>query len=62
MGILERGGKVRTKVVANRKKALLQAIVTENVAPGAEIFTDRPKVLPWPRRQVPDEQKYRRDV
>jgi transposase-like protein len=40
MGILERGGKVRTRVVANRKKALLQAIVTENVAPGAEIFTD----------------------
>src|ERR1039457_612950 len=40
MGILERGGKVRTRVIANRKKALLQAIVTENVAVGAEIFTD----------------------
>ena len=40
MGILERGGKVRTRVVANRKKALLQAIVKEHVAPGAEVFTD----------------------
>jgi transposase-like protein len=40
MGILERGGKVRTSVIANRKKALLQAIVRANVEQGAEIFTD----------------------
>ncbi len=40
MGILERGGKVRTRVIANRKKTLLQAIVKEHVEQGAEIFTD----------------------
>jgi transposase-like protein len=40
MGILERGGTVRTRVVGDRKKTLLQAIVKEHVEPGAEIFTD----------------------
>lgn len=40
MGILQRGGKVRTKVVANRKKTLLQAIVKAHVEPGAEVYTD----------------------
>jgi transposase-like protein len=40
IGILERGGTVRTKVVGNRKKKLLQAIVKEHVELGAGIFTD----------------------
>ena len=40
MGILQRGGKVRTRVVSNRKKTLLQAIVKDHVEPGAAIFTD----------------------
>ncbi len=40
MGILERGGTVRTRVIGNRKKKLLQAIVRAHVEPGAEIFTD----------------------
>jgi transposase-like protein len=40
MGILQRGGKVRTKVVANRKKKLLQELVKAHVEPGAEVFTD----------------------
>jgi transposase-like protein len=40
MGILQRGGKVRTKVVANRKKTLLQAIVKAHVEPRAVVYTD----------------------
>lgn len=40
MGVLERGREVRSRVAANRKKALLQGIVKEHVAPGAEIFTE----------------------
>jgi len=40
MGILERGGKVRTKVVASRKREVLQAEVKEHVAAGAALYTD----------------------
>ena len=40
MGILERGGEVRTKVVSNRKKKALQAEVREHVEAGSAIFTD----------------------
>jgi transposase-like protein len=40
MGILERGGKVRTKVIANRKKKTVQAEVREHVEAGSEVFTD----------------------
>jgi transposase-like protein len=40
MGILERGGRVRTRVIANRRKSLLQKIVKENVKAGSQIFTD----------------------
>ncbi len=40
MGILERGGAVRTNVVKNRKKTTLQTIVKEHVQPGFEVFTD----------------------
>ena len=40
MGILERGGEVRTKVVSNRRKKALQAEVREHVEAGSAIFTD----------------------
>jgi transposase-like protein len=40
MGILERGGKIRTKVVPNRKKKALQAELREHVLAGSAIFTD----------------------
>lgn len=40
MGILERGGQVRTIVVPNRKKAALQAEVRKHVEAGAALYTD----------------------
>ena len=40
MGILERGGKVVTKVVPNRKKKALQSEVREHVLAGSALFTD----------------------
>jgi transposase-like protein len=40
MGILERGGKVRTSVVPNRKKKALQAEVRKHVEAGSAIYTD----------------------
>jgi transposase-like protein len=40
MGILERGGKVRTVVVPNRKKSALQAEVRKHVEAGAALYTD----------------------
>ena len=40
MGILERGGEVRTVVVANRRKAVLQAEVKKHVEAGAALYTD----------------------
>ncbi len=40
MGILERGGKVRTKVVPNRKKGALQAEVRKHVQAGSALYTD----------------------
>jgi transposase-like protein len=40
MGILERGGKVRTSVIPNRRKNALQAKVREHVSAGSAIFTD----------------------
>ncbi len=40
MGILERGGKVRTKVVPNRKKKALQAEVRKHVEAGSALYTD----------------------
>src|SRR5205085_4146028 len=40
MGILERGGKVVTKVVPNRKKKALQSEIREHVLAGSAIFTD----------------------
>jgi transposase-like protein len=40
MGILERGGKVRTKVVDNTKKRTLQSEIREHVLAGSALFTD----------------------
>ncbi len=40
MGILERGGKVRTQVIENRKGKALQPIVRGNVETGTEVDTD----------------------
>ena len=40
MGILERGGKVITKVVENRKKKALQGELPKHVVAGSAIFTD----------------------
>ncbi len=43
MGMLERGGKVRTMVVDNRRKHELQKQVREHVEAGAAIFSDELK-------------------
>ena len=40
MGILERGGKVRTKVIPNRKKSAIQAEVRKHVEAGSALYTD----------------------
>jgi transposase-like protein len=40
MGILERGGKVRTSVITSRKKKELQAEVRKHVEAGAALYTD----------------------
>ncbi|MDQ3258321.1 MAG: IS1595 family transposase [Acidobacteriota bacterium] len=40
MGLLERNGKVRAKVINDATQLTLQAEVRNNVEPGAELFTD----------------------
>jgi len=40
MGIMERGGKVRTQVIPDRQKHTLQPIVRQHVTAGAALFTD----------------------
>jgi transposase-like protein len=40
MGILERGGEVRTIVVPNRKKAALQGEIRKHVEAGTALYTD----------------------
>src|SRR6185312_5580578 len=40
MGMLERGGEVRTKVLSNRKKAAVQGELRKHVQAGSAIFTD----------------------
>ncbi len=40
MGILERGGKVRVKVVPNRRKKALQSEVKAHVAAGSALYSD----------------------
>ena len=40
MGIMERGGKVRTSVLANRKKKAIQSEVRKHVEEGSALYTD----------------------
>jgi transposase-like protein len=40
MGLLERGGRVRTQVIPDRSGETLQGLVREHVATGADVFTD----------------------
>jgi transposase-like protein len=40
MGILERGGKVRTTVVNDRKKKTLQSEIKKHVEAGSALYTD----------------------
>ena len=40
MGILERGGKIRTKIISDRKQETLHGEVKSNVEAGAELYTD----------------------
>jgi transposase-like protein len=40
-GILERGGKVRTKVVTNRRKGTLQKEIRDNVTVNSALYSDR---------------------
>ncbi len=40
MGILERGGKIRTSVLDNRKKKAIQAEVRKHVEAGSALYTD----------------------
>jgi hypothetical protein len=40
MGMLERGGHVKAKVVANRRKPALQAAIDEHVEKGTQLYTD----------------------
>jgi transposase-like protein len=40
VGILERGGKVRTAVIPNRRKKVLQTEIKNNVSAGSILFTD----------------------
>src|SRR5450759_2835229 len=41
MGLLERHGEVRARVVATRHKPVLQAEIRRNVAPGSTVYTDQ---------------------
>jgi transposase-like protein len=40
MGLLQRHGEIRTKVVPNVKKSTMQPHIEDHVEPGSEIFTD----------------------
>ncbi len=39
-GILERGGKVRTQVIADRQKKTVQSLIREHISAGAALYTD----------------------
>jgi transposase-like protein len=41
IGLLERGGKVRTQVIPNRKRPTIQAEVRKHVEPGSPLYTDQ---------------------
>lgn len=48
MGILERGGEVRTMVVDTRKKHELQEQVRKHVEAGSALYSDELKIVSWP--------------
>ena len=50
--VLERGGKVSAKVIDNRRKKQLQALVRENVETGSALFYRRAEVLRRAGRRV----------
>jgi len=52
MGILERGGKVVTKVGAEPEKKALQAEIREHVLAGSALFTDALKSYRRPERNI----------
>ena len=52
MGILERGGEVRTIVVPNRKKHALQTEVRKHVEAGAALYTELPSLLRRTRQRL----------
>jgi transposase-like protein len=47
LGMLERGGKVRAKVIKNRGKVNVAPVLKENVAPGSHVITDEFSVYPF---------------
>jgi transposase-like protein len=47
LGIFERGGKVRTKVIGSRKKKTLQKQVRAHVEAGSDLYTDALKSYEW---------------
>jgi transposase-like protein len=40
MGMLERGGHIKTKVVSNRRKPELHAVIAETIEQGTQLYTD----------------------
>jgi hypothetical protein len=46
IGMLERGGRVKAKVVANRQKPVIDSVVSEGVEAGSHIITDQYNVYP----------------
>ncbi len=40
MGMLQRGGHVKTKVIPNRRKPALHAAIAENIEKGTQLYTD----------------------
>lgn len=40
MGVLERGGRIRTQIIPDRHKETLQPIIRENVVAGSKLYTD----------------------
>jgi hypothetical protein len=46
LGMLERGGPVRTRVIVNRLKQSIDPVITTTVAAGAEIYTDEFALYP----------------
>ncbi len=47
LGMLERGGKVRAKVIKDRSKVNVAPVLSENVAKGSHVITDEFSVYPF---------------